>query len=144
MKNLKKIIISIGFAVLAVMLFNDISIAGANISNPSIYGILTSDRWAYGTEYKREDLKPVPNNNPHPEPQPHRDHPQALAITKDGKKLYITLTGNEADPGNEVAVFDIAKRKLTKKIKVGSSPYYLGLHPNGKFLIVITMKKILQ
>jgi DNA-binding beta-propeller fold protein YncE len=137
MKNLKKIIISIGFAVLAVMLFNDISIAGANISNPSIYGILTSDRWAYGTEYKREDLKPVPNNNPHPEPQPHRDHPQALAITKDGKKLYITLTGNEADPGNEVAVFDIAKRKLTKKIKVGSSPYYLGLHPNGKFLIVI-------
>ncbi|MBW1649583.1 MAG: hypothetical protein JRJ44_02675 [Deltaproteobacteria bacterium] len=108
-----------------------------SVSYPSIYGILTSDRWAYSAQYKKADLTPVKNNNPYPEPQPHRDHPQSLALSADGVKLYITLTGNEAEPGNQIAVFDITLKKVIKKIKVGLSPYYLALHPNGKFLVVI-------
>ncbi len=137
MNSFKKIIISAGFAVLAVMLFSGISQAQTTVSTPSIYGILTSARWAYGASYERKDLTPVPNNNPYPEPQPHREHPRSLAVSNNGKKLYITLTGNEAEPGNEVAVFDITKRKVIKRIKVGESPYYLKLHPEGRFLVVI-------
>ena len=55
-----------------------------------------------------------------------------MAITPDGKKLYVTLMGSEAEPGNEVAVFDIAKRRAVKRIRVGSSPYYIGVHPGGR------------
>ncbi len=106
-------------------------------SYPSIYGTLTSDRWAYLSEYTRTDLTPVKNNNPYPEPQPLRNHPQGLALSADGTKLYITLTGNEETPGNQIAVFDIALKKVIKKIKVGLSPYSLALYPNGEFLIVI-------
>ena len=107
------------------------------ISNPSIYGILTSDQWARGATWRRQDLEPVKNNNPHPEPQPHRDHPKALEITPDGKKIYIALMGNEAQPGDQVAVFDVATKKVVKRIKVGSSPYDIAMHPKGRFAVVI-------
>lgn len=106
-------------------------------SLPSKYGRLTSPRWAYGAEYVRRDLPPVANTNPHPEPQPHRDHPRAMALTPDGSKLYVALPGNEADPGREVAVFDVARRKVLKRITVGSSPTYLEMHPAGRFLVVL-------
>jgi len=104
---------------------------------PSRYGLLTSSRWAYGQPFEKVDLSPVPNTNPLPEPQPHRDHPYGLAITPDGKKLYVTLSGNEAEPGNEVVVFDVMGRKVLKRIQVGRNPRYLGVHPNGKSVLVI-------
>jgi len=107
------------------------------ISNPSIYGILTSDRWAWGETWRRRDLEPVKNNNPYPEPQPHRDHPKAMEITPDGKKIYIALMGNEAEPGREVAVFDVATKKTLKRITVGSSPHHIVMHPKGRFAVVI-------
>jgi 6-phosphogluconolactonase (cycloisomerase 2 family) len=107
------------------------------LHNPSIYGLLTSKRWAYGEAYQREDLKPVANTNPYPEPQPDRDRPNELAITKDGKKLYITLLGTELNPGTEVLVFDVAQKEVRKRIKVGLSPYHLKMHPGGRFLVVI-------
>jgi hypothetical protein len=106
-------------------------------SNPSIYGILTSDRWAFGASYERRDLEPVKNNNPYPEPQPRRDHPKAMEITPDGKKLYIAMAGNEAEPGNEVAVFDVGEKKVAKRIRVGSSPWHIAMHPKGRFAVVI-------
>jgi DNA-binding beta-propeller fold protein YncE len=104
---------------------------------PSRYGILTSKRWAYGKKFEKVDLTPVPNTNPYPEPQPHRDHPYGVAITPDGRKLYITLSGNELEPGNEVAVFDVVARKVLKRIRVGRNPRYVGMHPSGKFAFVI-------
>ncbi|MFH1725812.1 MAG: beta-propeller fold lactonase family protein [Elusimicrobiota bacterium] len=111
--------------------------AESGYSNPSKYGILTSSRWAYGAKYKREDLKPVAPNNPHPEPQPHRDHPWYMAISPDGRKLYVSLAGNEVHPGSEVAVFDTAAKKVLKRIGVGSSPMHLAFHPGGRFLVVL-------
>ncbi|MCX5797016.1 MAG: YncE family protein [Elusimicrobia bacterium] len=106
-------------------------------SLPSKYGLLTSSRWAYGAAFKKEDLKPVANTNPHPEPKPWRDHPFDLALTPDGKKAYVTLPGSEARPGHEVAVFDVAKRKVVKRITVGSSPWSIAAHPGGRFLVVL-------
>lgn len=107
------------------------------LSNPSKYGLLTSSRWCYGAKYERTDLKPVSNPNPYPEPQPHRDHPYGLALSLDGRKAYIALPGSENDPGNQVAVFDVSQRRVTKKIKVGSFPTAVAMHPGGRLLIVL-------
>ena len=106
-------------------------------NSPSKYGLLTSTRWSYHAKFHKEDLRPVPNTNPNPEPQPHRDHPTGVAVAANGKKVYVTLAGNELEPGNEVAVFDVAARRVIKRIKVGLSPIYIGSHPGGRFLMVI-------
>ncbi len=114
------------------------TVAGCpQFSNPSRYGLLTSARWAYGATYKREDLKPVGNPNPYPEPQPRREHPFGLALTPDGTKAYITLSGGENDPGSTVAVFDVKQRRVIKKIQVGLYPGCIAVHPSGKFAIVL-------
>ena len=98
---------------------------------------LTSSVWRHGRQFVKHDLAPVPNNNPNPVPQPHRDRPERLTLNAAGTKLYITLAGTEADPGNEVAVFDVEKKKVIKRISVGRRPYAPFLHPGGKFLVVI-------
>ena len=106
-------------------------------SQPSPFGVLTSNRWARGTQFAKRDLTPVPNTNPYPEPQPHRDHPTGLAITPDGKKLYIALAGSELEPSNQVVVFDVPARTVRKRITVGSSPQYIAMHPHGRYLLVL-------
>ena len=112
---------------------------------PSPFGILTSRRWAYGQEYVRENLRPVANPHPAPEPQPRRDHPYDVAINAAGTKVYITLQGTELLPGSEVAVYDVARDRVTGRIELqpaeqpgpaGSSPYRLAMHPGGRFLWV--------
>ncbi len=105
-------------------------------SNPNIYGTVTSKVWSYGNEFKRESLIPVKNPNPYPEPQPHRDHPKAMAMNGDGTKVYIALEGNEIEPGSEVAVYDVTSGKVLDRINVGSSPFDIEAHPNGRFLLV--------
>lgn len=109
----------------------------AMTGSPSRYGLLTSSRWRYGEPYRRQDLRPVANNNPYPEPQPRRERPSAMVINPAGDKLYITLAGTTNHPSNKVVVFDIPKRRVTKDITVGSSPYYLAFHPDGRHLVVI-------
>ena len=109
----------------------------AEVSAISPYGILTSPRWAYGGEYVRRDLDPVANTNPHPEPQPHRDHPFDLVVLPDGSRLYVTLSGTEAEPGHQVAVVDVARREVLTRVEVGSRPTYLSLAPDGRHLIVL-------
>lgn len=69
-------------------------------------------------------------------PQPRREHPLELALSADGDKLYVTLQGLEDEPGSAVAVVDTASETLLKKIRVGSSPTGLALHPGGRFLVV--------
>jgi len=101
------------------------------------FGRLASHVWRYRQPFVPRDLKPVKNNNPYPEPQPKRDRPEKLALNADGTKLYITLAGSEAEPGNEIAVFDIKEGKVMKRITVGLKPYNAILHPRGRFLVVI-------
>ena len=111
---------------------------------PSRFGRLTSRRWAYGQEYARENLAPVPNPNPSPEPQPRRDHPFDVAISADGRKVYVTLLGSELRPGSEVAVYDVEQERVVKRIPLkprgepgppASAPFRLALHSGGRFLV---------
>jgi YVTN family beta-propeller protein len=69
-------------------------------------------------------------------PQPHRDHPYALAISADGSKLYVALQGVEDEPGSEVAVVELAEEKVAKRIAVGASPTGIAFHPGGRFVAV--------
>lgn len=97
---------------------------------------LTSHVWRYQAPFERRDLAPVPNNNPLPEPQPHRDRPERLALDATGSKVYVALAGTEAEPGSELAVVDLETRAVLGRIPVGSRPYALVLHPGGRFLVV--------
>ncbi len=114
-------------------------------TSPSRFGKLTSRRWAYGMPYVRENLAPVENPNPAPEPQPRREHPFGVAVSGDGAKVYVGLTGSELEPGSEVAVYDVAQGGVVKRISLkpeseagppGSSPFHLTMHPGGRFLLV--------
>lgn len=60
-----------------------------------------------------------------------RFEPRGIAITPDGKTAYVALSAS-----GEVAVVDIASRKLTGKIAVGRWPRYLAMTPDGKSLAV--------
>ncbi|MBI2895086.1 MAG: hypothetical protein HYY06_16135 [Deltaproteobacteria bacterium] len=68
--------------------------------------------------------------------QPHRDHPSGVAVSADGSKLYVVLGGSEDEPGDEVAVVDVASREAMRRIHVGRSPVRAVLHPAGRFLVV--------
>ena len=83
------------------------------------------------------DLRPVANTNPNAPPQPHRDHPLRVAATPDGRKAYVLLHGSEIDPGHEVAVVDLENAELIKRVRVGSRPKGLALHPDGRFLVIL-------
>ncbi|MCP5117419.1 MAG: hypothetical protein GY953_41875 [bacterium] len=112
---------------------------------PSRFGRLTSRRWVYGRPYRRETLAPVPNPNPAPEQQPRRDHPFDVAVSGDGRKVYVGLQGSELEPGSEVAVYDVARDRVVKRISLqpvglpgstGVSPYRLTTHPDGRYILV--------
>ena len=121
-------------------------VAEADRGNPpSRFGKLMSRHWAYGATWTRENLRPVPNPHPAPEPQPRRDHPFDVAVSGDGTKAYVSLTGSEMRPGHEVAVYDVAGERLVNRISLkvpgqrgepGRSPMRLHLHPNGRHLFV--------
>ncbi|MDQ8202095.1 hypothetical protein [Pelagicoccus sp. SDUM812003] len=114
-------------------------------SNPSLFGLLTSEVWSYGREFARRNLQPVGNPNPNPEPQPRRDHPSDVALSQDGSKAYLTLQGSEYEPGSEIAVVDIAQRRVIKRIPIqgpstqdaASSPIRLIEHPDERYLLVV-------
>ena len=50
---------------------------------------------------------------PHRE-QPFRSQPRALALSQDGKKLYVTLPGREGYPDWRVAVVDTNSRQVAR------------------------------
>ena len=68
---------------------------------------------------------------PWAKPRPHHDSPAGLAISHDGKRLYIAL-----DDRDEVAEADIGTRKVLRRAKVPGGPYGLALDTSGKRLFV--------
>jgi len=64
-------------------------------------------------------------------PRPHHDSPAGLAVSPDGKKLFIAL-----DDRDEVAEADIATRKVRRRTKVPGGPFGLALDVSGKNLFV--------
>jgi len=62
-------------------------------------------------------------------PQPFRSQPRSLALTPDGKKLYVSLPGREGYPDWRVAVLDTATRKVTKWLDIRPTGFTNGLRP---------------
>ncbi|MGC4116576.1 MAG: hypothetical protein QM765_18760 [Myxococcales bacterium] len=122
-----------------------VTVAPEGSSPPNRFGRLMSKRWGHGVAYERENLTPVANPHPNPERQPKRDRPYDVEITPDGKKVYVALQGTERLPGHELAVYDVERDQIVKRIflkpasekgEPASSPYRLGMHPGGRFLVV--------
>jgi len=65
------------------------------------------------------------------QPRPHHDSPAGLAVSPDGKRLFIAL-----DDRDEVAEADIGSRRVLRRAKVPGGPYGLALGPEGKRLFV--------
>jgi DNA-binding beta-propeller fold protein YncE len=64
-------------------------------------------------------------------PQPFRSQPRALALSQDGRKLYVTLPGREGYPDWRVAVVDTSTRFVTKWIDLRPAGESKGLRPIG-------------
>src|SRR6267154_2096371 len=88
----------------------------------------------------REDISKVSCYNCHlvstnrlewAKPRTHHDSPAGLAISPDGKRIYIAL-----DDRDEVAEADVASRKVLRRSSVPGGPYGLALDPAGKRLFV--------
>src|SRR5215212_2255964 len=63
--------------------------------------------------------------------QPFRSQPRALALTADGRKLYVTLPGREGYPDWRVAVVDTSNRRVTNWIDLRPGGVSRGLRPIG-------------
>src|SRR5215216_1019216 len=63
--------------------------------------------------------------------QPFRSQPRAMALTADGRKLYVTLPGREGYPDWRVAVIDTSSRRVTKWIDLRPAGVNRGLRPIG-------------
>jgi DNA-binding beta-propeller fold protein YncE len=64
-------------------------------------------------------------------PQPFRSEPRALALTPDGKKLYVSLPGREGYPDWRVAVMSTETRRVTRWIDLRPAGQTGGLRPIG-------------
>src|ERR1051325_896480 len=63
--------------------------------------------------------------------QPFRSEPRAMALTTDGRKLYVALPGREGYPDWRVAVVDTATRRVSSWIDLRPSGVNRGLRPIG-------------
>ncbi|HEX9128933.1 MAG TPA: beta-propeller fold lactonase family protein [Gemmatimonadaceae bacterium] len=63
--------------------------------------------------------------------QPFRSWPNALALTPDGKKLYVTLPGREGYPDWRVASVDTGSRRVLRWIDLRVAGQPSGTHPTG-------------
>jgi DNA-binding beta-propeller fold protein YncE len=64
-------------------------------------------------------------------PQPFRSYPNQLAVTPDGKKLYVTLPGKEGYPDWRVAVVDTSVRRVSSWVDLRPQGQALGTRPMG-------------
>ncbi|HJZ76677.1 MAG TPA: YncE family protein, partial [Vicinamibacterales bacterium] len=63
--------------------------------------------------------------------QPMRSWPNALAVTADGTKLYVTLPGREGYPDSRVAVVNTATRRVTSWIELRPAGQKNRTRPDG-------------
>jgi DNA-binding beta-propeller fold protein YncE/cytochrome c553 len=63
--------------------------------------------------------------------QPFRSWPNALAVTPDGRKLYVTLPGREGYPDWRLAVVDTARRDVLTWIDLRPAGQAAGIRPIG-------------
>ncbi len=63
--------------------------------------------------------------------QTFRSWPNALAVTPDGKKLYVTLPGRDGYPDWRVASVDVAARRVSRWISLRVSGQPRGTRPVG-------------
>ncbi len=61
--------------------------------------------------------------------QPFRSQPRAMALTNDGRKLYVTLPGREGYPDWRVAVVDTSRRQVQNWIDLRPAGVTRGLRP---------------
>ncbi len=76
--------------------------------------------------------------------QPFRSWPNALAVTPDGRKLYVTLPGREGYPDWRLAVVDTAARDVLTWIDLrpagqarGTRPVGVAVSPTAPFAVVL-------
>jgi YVTN family beta-propeller protein len=58
------------------------------------------------------------------------DKPRGLAVSKDGKKLYVS-----DQPHNSLVVIDLEKLETVDSIFLGESPEGVGISPDGKWVV---------
>ncbi|MET0622433.1 MAG: DUF4214 domain-containing protein [Pyrinomonadaceae bacterium] len=63
--------------------------------------------------------------------QPFRSQPRSLALSQDGRKLYVTLPGREGYPDWRVAVVDTNSRQVSRWIDLRPAGESKGLRPIG-------------
>src|SRR6266851_4151991 len=111
--------------------------AGERAGLPRFTKILFGASYATGTPGESDRLDP--NNQivksgrqhwPHV-PQPFRSWPNALAVTPDGAKLYVTLPGREGYPDWRVAVVNTSQRLVTRWIDLRPAGQTRGTRPSG-------------
>src|SRR6185503_15817419 len=64
-------------------------------------------------------------------PQPFRSWPTSLALTPDGRKLYVSLPGREGYPDWRVAVVDTASRAVVSWVDLRSPGIARATRPTG-------------
>jgi YVTN family beta-propeller protein len=62
--------------------------------------------------------------------------PSALAITPDGRDVYVTDEGTSAKPDDKISVISTASNTVTKTITTGSQPEAIGVTKNGSTVYV--------
>ncbi|HTL15747.1 MAG TPA: YncE family protein, partial [Patescibacteria group bacterium] len=63
--------------------------------------------------------------------RPHHDSPAGMAISPDGKTMFVAL-----DDRDEVVQIDVQSRQVLQRVKVSGTPYGLVLDPMGKSLFI--------
>ncbi len=83
-------------------------------------------------------LQPVPNPFDDGPVQPSRVHPYAVALTPNGQTAFVTLRGSELEPGSMLAVVDVVRARLTRRVDVGPRPTAVRINPTGNFAVVLS------
>lgn len=86
-------------------------------------------------------LTPYPNPftpaDPRWAPQPRREKPQEIVLSRDRRRAYVSLPGTPDAAGQHIAVVDLDTASVTDRVEVGSGPQGLVLHPGGRWLLVL-------
>jgi hypothetical protein len=119
---------------LAIFFAVAMSVTGVTVSlarkSPSI-SASDGTRSAAAEPLRRRTLIPVPNLDPSAVRQPARCRLWRVAVSADASTAFVTLAGKEISPGPEVFGIDVAQHLEVRRIRVGSYPLAIRLHPSG-------------